>query len=156
VGLQPHLALKDNKGHRDLPASALPSWQRWSSVGPSRGRAGVAVQQPPCRQLLVTSHPCNQPGAARDPAAPLPGRTAAEGPLCSRREMRDRATSPGGGWPYRGQFRALQQPPPRPSCQSPTQPIQTTQRQPTHRDNSANQGSSRGLRSPGWRGRWVG
>jgi len=32
------------------------------------------------QQLSATNHPCNQPGAARDPATPLPGRTAAEGP----------------------------------------------------------------------------
>jgi len=81
----------------------FPSWQRWLSVGPIRGswfQGRLATDPNP----NPNPSPCNQPGAAQDPATPLPGSTAVEGPM------------------LRGLFQALQQAPPWPSCQAPPSP----------------------------------
>jgi len=68
--------------------------------------------------LVPIVGPSGNIGHGHLPAMPLPCRTAAGGPCC-RREMGDRATLPGGRWPYRGLFQAPQRAPPQPNCSLP-------------------------------------
>jgi len=88
------------KGRGHLPALALPSWQRWTSVGPSRGWGWWCTNRQV--QPYAAGNPCSQPGAAetqpclcqvgQQPKAHGPGERW--------------GIEPGGGWPYQGLFQA--------------------------------------------------
>jgi len=71
-------ALRDQGAHGHLPAPARPSWQPWTSVGPSRGWGGGAATAMGNRLWLATpanslEQPVSQPGRTEVECPHAPG-----------------------------------------------------------------------------------